>query len=99
MFLEPISMCLITLPIVVPAIKNLGYDPIWFGVLMVKMSELANITPPVGVNLFVIKGIRPDLSLSTVFKGASFFVFLELITLALLVFFPSISLFIPNLMS
>jgi len=99
MFLEPISMCLITLPIVVPAIKNLGYDPVWFGVLMVKMSELANITPPVGVNLFVIKGIRPDLSLTTVFKGASFFVFLEIITLALLVFFPSISLFIPNLMS
>ena len=99
MFLEPISMCLITLPIVFPAIKNLGYDPIWFGVLMVKMSELANITPPVGVNLFVIKGIKPELSLTTVFQGASFFVVLELITLALLVFFPSISLFIPNLMN
>lgn len=99
MFLEPISMCLITLPIVVPAIRAMGYDPIWFGVLMVKMSELANITPPLGVNVFVIKGVRPDLKLSTVFKGASFFVGLELITLALLVFFPSISLFIPNLMS
>ena len=98
MFLEPISMCLITLPIVVPAIKALGYDPIWFGVLMVKMCELANITPPVGVNLFVIKGVRSDLSLTTVFKGASFFVLLEIVTLALLVFFPSISLFIPNLM-
>lgn len=98
MFLEPISMCLITLPIVFPAITALGYDPIWFGVLMVKMSEIANITPPLGVNVFVIKGIRSDLSLSTVFKGASFFVGLEMITLGLLVFFPQISLVIPNML-
>jgi TRAP-type C4-dicarboxylate transport system permease large subunit len=97
MFLEPISMCLITLPIVVPGIKALGFDPIWFGVLVVKMSELANITPPLGVNVFVIKGIRPDLRVTTVFRGASFFVLLELFTLMLLVAFPSISLTIPNM--
>jgi tripartite ATP-independent transporter DctM subunit len=96
MFLEPISMCLITLPVVVPAIKALGFDPIWFGVLIVKVSELANITPPLGVNVFVIKGIRPDLQLSTVFRGAGFFVVLEVLTLAILVAFPQISLLIPN---
>ncbi len=99
MFLEPISMCLITLPIVFPAITALGFDPIWFGVIIVKMSELANITPPLGVNVFVIKSIRPEIQLSTVFRGASLFMVLEIITLAILVIFPEISLFIPNLMS
>ncbi|MGE0796917.1 MAG: TRAP transporter large permease [Lautropia sp.] len=99
MFLEPISMCLITLPVVVPAIKALGFDPIWFGVLIVKMCELANITPPLGVNVFVIKGIRPDIPLSTVFRGAAFFVLLEIVTLVILVAFPAISLVIPNAIS
>lgn len=98
MFLEPISMCLITLPIVFPTITALGYDPVWFGIIVVKMSELANITPPLGVNVFVIKAIDPKIPISSVFRGAGFFVILELITLLLLVAIPEISLLLPRLM-
>jgi tripartite ATP-independent transporter DctM subunit len=98
MFLEPISMCLITLPIVFPAITKLGFDGIWFGILVTKMSELANITPPVGVNVYVIRGMSRGISLENVFRGASLFVFLEIIILAILVAFPQISLWLPNLM-
>ncbi len=98
MFLEPISMCLITLPIVFPTITALGYDPVWFGIIIVKMSELANITPPLGVNVFVIKAIDPGIQISSVFRGATFFVLLELVTLVLLVSIPDISLMLPRLM-
>lgn len=98
MFLEPISMCLITLPIVFPTVTALGYDPVWFGIIVVKMSELANITPPLGVNVFVIKAIDPEMPVTTVFKGAGFFVLLELVTLVLLVAVPEISLLLPQLM-
>lgn len=98
MFLEPISMCLITLPIVFPAITSLGFDGIWFGILITKMSELANITPPVGVNVYVIRGMAKDISLEDVFRGASLFVVLEVIVLAILISFPQISLWLPNLM-
>lgn len=98
MFLEPISMCLITLPIVFPAILGLGFDPIWFGVLIVKMSELANITPPLGLNVYVIRGLDRTVPLGTVFKGASLFVFLEMLILVILVSFPDISTALPRLM-
>ncbi len=98
MFLEPISMCLITLPIVFPAIQSLGFDGIWFGILITKMSELANITPPVGVNVYVIKGMAKDISLENVFRGASLFVLLEIIILVILIAFPGLSLWLPNLM-
>jgi tripartite ATP-independent transporter DctM subunit len=98
MFLEPISMCLITLPIVFPAIQHLGFDPIWFGIIIVKMSELANITPPLGVNVFVVQGVNPSISLDRVFKGASLFVGLEVITIAILILVPEIALYLPSLM-
>jgi tripartite ATP-independent transporter DctM subunit len=98
MFLEPISMCLITLPIVFPAIQHLGFDPIWFGIIIVKMSELANITPPLGVNVFVVQGVNPSISLDRVFKGASLFVGLEVITIAILILVPGIALYLPSLM-
>ena len=98
MFLEPISLCLITLPIVFPTVTALGYDPVWFGIIVVKMSELANITPPLGVNVFVIKAVDPEMPISAVFRGAGFFVLLELVTLALLVALPEISLLLPQLM-
>ncbi|SLN71713.1 TRAP transporter large permease [Oceanibacterium hippocampi] len=97
MFLEPISMCLITLPIVYPAVTALGFDPIWFGIIVVKMSELANITPPIGVNVFVIRGIAPDVPLGKVFQGASIFLVFEIITLAILIAFPAIATFLPEL--
>ena len=98
MLLEPISMCLITLPVVFPTVTGLGFDPIWFGVLVVKMSELANITPPLGLNVYVIRGLDRTVPLATVFKGASLFVLLEILILTMLIVFPQISTFLPYLM-
>jgi len=91
-------MCLITLPIIFPAIKQLGFDPVWFGILIVKMCELANISPPVGFNCQVITGINPNISLDNVYRGAAYFCFLEIIVLAILVLVPSLTTFLPNLM-
>ena len=98
MFLEPISICLITLPVIFPVIVAKGFDPIWFGILIVKMSELANITPPIGVNVFVIRSVNPSIPLHKVFSGAFMFMVLEVITLVILVTFPSLSLFLVRLM-
>lgn len=97
-FLDPIPMCLITLPIVFPAIQRLGFDPIWFGILVVKMCELANITPPVGFNCQVITGINRDVSLDDVFRGATMFCVLELIVLAILVALPGLTTWLPSQM-
>lgn len=97
-FLEPISMVLITMPIIFPVIVKLGFDPVWFGILIVKVCELANISPPVGVNIYVIRTVDRTMPLSTIFKGTLLFMLLETITLALLVAFPSISLFLVDRM-
>jgi tripartite ATP-independent transporter DctM subunit len=97
-FLEPISMVLITMPIVFPVIVNLGFDPIWFGILIVKVCELANISPPVGVNIFVLRTVDKTMPLSVIYKGTGLFMVLEIITLVLLVAFPQISLFLVNWM-
>jgi C4-dicarboxylate transporter, DctM subunit len=97
MFLDVISMMLITLPIAFPIIEQFQINPIWFGILMTKMCEIGLLTPPVGLNVFVIKGFT-TLDLSDIFRGASYFIFLETITLIVLFLFPEISLFLPNLM-
>jgi len=97
-FLEPISMVLITMPIVFPVIVDLGFDPIWFGILIVKVCELANISPPVGVNIFVLRTVDRTMPLSTIYKGTGLFMVLEIITLILLVAFPQISLILVDWM-
>lgn len=96
MFLDGVSMLLITMPVVFPALMNFGYDPIWLGVIMVKMIEIALITPPVGFNIFILKGVVPDVKIETIFRGALFFVLLEAITVGILIAFPEIALWLPN---
>lgn len=98
MFLEGFSILVLTLPIVVPIVKALGYDLIWFGVLMVVVLEMGLISPPVGINVFVVKGLVPDVPLSRVFAGIMPFWFAMLVMLILLILFPQIALFIPNSM-
>lgn len=99
MFVDTISMMLITLPVVFPVILGLGYNPIWFGVLVVKFNELGLITPPVGVNVYVIKGVSPPgISLEDVFRGCIPFLITELVTLIILIAFPIISLWLPSMM-
>ena len=99
MFVEPIGLLLLTLPIILPLANSLGVDLIWFGIIIVKLLEIALITPPVGLNVYVIKGALGELvSLNTIFKGVYWFILMDVITLLLLVIFPEITLFLPNLM-
>ncbi|SEO17249.1 C4-dicarboxylate transporter, DctM subunit [Salinihabitans flavidus] len=95
MFLESIAIILITTPILLPTMLSLGIDPIWYGILLMINLELAMITPPVGMNLFVIKGIT-DAPLSRIVRGASPFVFLMLCGMAFLVAFPQIATWLPT---
>jgi TRAP-type C4-dicarboxylate transport system permease large subunit len=98
MFLEGFSILVLTLPIVVPIVQALGYDLIWFGVLMVIVLEMGLISPPVGINVFVVKGLVPDVPLSQVFAGIFPFWVAMLVCLVLIIMFPDIALLLPNAM-
>jgi tripartite ATP-independent transporter DctM subunit len=98
MFLEGFSILVLTLPIVIPIVEALGYDLIWFGVLMVILLEMGLISPPVGINVFVVKGLVPDVSLTQVFAGIFPFWFAMIVALIFIVLFPQIALYIPNQM-
>ncbi len=95
---ESLSMLLLTVPIFFPLVTSLGFDPIWFGIIVVVVTEISLITPPVGLNVFVLKGVIGDVSTATIFKGVTPFWIVDIIRLALLVFIPSIILFLPNSM-
>ncbi|MGE0745987.1 MAG: TRAP transporter large permease [Rhodospirillales bacterium] len=100
MFLDALGLMLLTLPVLLPLFAAAKMDLIWFGVLTIKFVEIGLITPPVGMNVYVIKGVAgPDISLETVFKGVFWFIGCEVIIVTLLVAFPQISLYLPNLMS
>ncbi len=98
MFLDGIGMLLLTVPIILPTIKELGIDPIVFGVLVVRMVEIGLITPPVGLNVYILKGVAPGVKMGDMFKGCGWFVFVDLINVAILIAFPSIILLIPSTM-
>jgi C4-dicarboxylate transporter DctM subunit len=99
MFLDPMSIQVVTVPIFLPIVVSLGYDPIWFGVIVVQMIELSLITPPVGLNCFIVKGISPpEVSLADVFIGTAPYFILECIVICLLVMFPDIALWLPSKM-
>jgi tripartite ATP-independent transporter DctM subunit len=98
MFLDAFSMMVITLPIMFPTVVGLGFDPIWFGILCVKMCEIGLITPPVGLNCFVIAGIDRQTPLSDVFRGSMRFVLMELFTVVLIFLFPVIVTWLPDSM-
>jgi len=98
MFMDAIGMLLLTLPVVYPAVIALGFDSIWFGIIVVKMAEVCLITPPIGLNCFVVNGVRPDISLSQVFRGIALFFIADVVTIGLLLAFPEIVTWLPNLM-
>lgn len=105
MFLDGIGMLLLTVPLVLPTIHELYevtgdplFNPIVFGVLVVRMIEIGLITPPVGLNVYVLKGVAPDVSMGDMFKGCGWFVVTDLINVAILIAFPSIILLIPTTM-
>lgn len=97
-FLEGFAMLVLTLPIFFPVIIDLGIDPIWFGVLVVLTLEMGLISPPVGINVFIVKSVAPKVELGTIFRGVLPFWLAMIATLAVLVAFPQISLILPNTM-
>lgn len=98
MFLDPISMMLITVPLVYPAVTAAGFDGIWFGIIVIKMIELALISPPLGMNAFVVSGSVEGVSAESVFRGAAWYIPIDLATVVLLFLFPSIVTWLPNQM-
>lgn len=96
-FLDEMSMILLTIPIFFPVVVELGFDPIWFGIVIVLVVEMGMISPPVGITMFVVKSIAPDISMGTIFKGVLPFWLTTIIFAFLLVAFPEIALFLPNL--
>ncbi len=97
-FLDSLSMMLITLPIFFPLVSNLGFDPIWFGILVTSVAEIGLITPPVGMNLFVIASVSGSIRFETAAAGVVPFLMADATRLVLLLMFPAITLFLPRLM-
>lgn len=97
-FLEGFAMLVLTMPIFFPIIQQLGFDPIWFGVLVVLTLEMGLISPPVGVNVFIVKSVVPHVPLGTIFRGVMPFWGAMIVTLILLVAFPQIALILPDTM-
>lgn len=95
MLLESLSMLLLTLPVFFPVVQALGLDPVWFGIVVVVVTEISLITPPVGLNVFVLSATVPDISTKTIFKGVTPFWAVDIVRLVLLILIPSISLWLP----
>ncbi len=93
---ESLSMILLTVPIFYPMVVSLGYDPIWFGIVVVVVTEISLITPPVGLNVFVLRGVLPDVKTGTIFRGVTPFWVADIVRLALLVSVPWLSLFLAG---
>jgi C4-dicarboxylate transporter, DctM subunit len=96
--MEELSMILLTLPVFFPLVMHLGFDPVWFGIIIIVVIEIGLISPPVGMNLFVVRTLLPDVSTGTLFRGVAPFVVADCIRLAILVAFPVLSLYLPNTM-
>lgn len=88
---------IITLPMLFPTVLALGFDPIWFGVIMVITMEMGQITPPVGINVFAIAGVARDIPMATIFRGIFPFLLMMLLAIGILMVFPQIATFLPSL--
>jgi len=97
-FMDALAMIMLTIPIFFPVSQALGYDPIWFGVVIVLISEMGVVTPPVGVNVYVVYGVVKDVPLDQIFKGVLPMVLALLICNLIILFFPQIALYLPGLM-
>lgn len=97
-FLDAISMMVLTMPVIFPVIKTLGFDPIWFGVICVIMMEAGLITPPVGLNVYTLAGVVKDVPMQTIFRGAAPFLLSMIAVVILITIFPKIALFLPSMM-
>ena len=98
MFLDQLSITVITLPVFFPLVVSLGFDAVWFGIFFDVLTNLGQITPPIGLVCFVIKGSVPDCTLEEVFAGVAPFFIVEILALIILTIFPKIATFLPSLM-
>jgi tripartite ATP-independent transporter DctM subunit len=96
--MEELSMVLLTMPVFFPVIVHLGFDPVWFGIIIVCVVEIGLISPPVGMNMFVLKTLLPEVSTGTVFSGVLPFMWADVVRLVILITFPWLSLWLPSLM-
>jgi C4-dicarboxylate transporter, DctM subunit len=97
-FIDALALILLTIPIFFPVVTDMGYDPVWFGVIIVLVTQMGVITPPVGVNVYIVNGVAKDVALETIFKGAFPFLVALVACALMLIPFPQIALFLPNLM-
>lgn len=96
--MEELSMILLTVPIFFPLVVSLGFDPVWFGIIIVVVVEIGLISPPVGMNMFVVRSLLPKVSTATIFRGVTPFAIADVVRLAILVAFPAISLWLPAML-
>jgi len=97
-FVDALALILLTIPIFYPVVMDLGYDPIWFGVIIVVVTQMGVISPPVGVCAYVVSGIERDIPLQTVFKGALPFLGALIVAAGILMLFPQLCLWLPNML-
>lgn len=97
MFMEVSSLLALTIPLVMPIVLSAGWDPIWFGVVVVSLMEVAMVTPPVGLNLYAVKASVPSISLKTIYMGAVKFWMINILLILILFAFPKIALLLPNM--
>lgn len=97
-FIDALALIMLTIPIFYPVVMELGYDPIWFGVIIVVVTQMGVITPPVGVNVYVVSGVERDVPLQTIFRGAMPFLLALIVAAVILMVFPAICTFLPSLM-
>jgi len=97
-FVDALALILLTIPIFYPVVTSMGYDPIWFGVIIVLVTQMGVITPPVGVNVYIVNGIAKDVPLMTIFRGAVPFLIAIILCSLIMIPFPQIALFLPKLM-
>jgi C4-dicarboxylate transporter DctM subunit len=98
-FLDAMALIMLTIPIIYPVVLKLNYDPIWFGVIIVLISQIAVVTPPVGVNVYVTKGLVPDVPIAKIFRGTFPFLVAMVALLVIVLIFPSMILWLPNLLA
>ncbi len=97
-FIDGVSLILVTTPILLPALLKLGYDPLWYGVILTLNIEMAVITPPVGLNLYAMKGVCPELNINDIVRGTLPYVIIEFLCMSLFIIFPSLILWFPNML-
>ena len=97
-FIDAFAMILLTIPIFFPLALKLGFDPIWFGIIIVRVNEMALITPPIGMNVYIIAGVCPNVPMTKIFKGILPFFIADICHVAMLLFFPAVVMFLPSIM-